>query len=629
MSERLHDPYRHSAAPEQDRQAGVLPVSLDGRGYLIDTSRQTNQSERFRRSSLQLLNTQQNIDKGESGLTSPEVWRRTYQSWHHGAGQKVADREDSDLFRFNTSKGVDVWERWQIGLLNSVVKQTDHTYKGGLLVSGYSVGISAGATIVINDGTAEKAVALGNVLYPLYTSGGKYLFCLCTTTDSTPKMVLRLYEISGSGTGMIVTQFGSDQEITGLSSPTLLVFANFKLLACNFAGNVYDITEFANPNNPPTATAVGAPVLESPMPGFTWVAGCQGKKSIYLLGRQGDKTTVHAVTISDADKTLDGGVVAELPDGERGTAIYSYLGYVAIGTHKGFRFAAMADSAGGLTYGPLIETPQPVLCFEGQDRFLYYGLSGYDAFDSGIGRADLSQFVADLQPAYASDLMGPNVGGQPTMFINTLPNGKIIFGTSGTSFLQADTYVASGELVGSAWTFNVVDRKTGLYLLVQNSIDSGGAGEFEAYYDRSTLPSPIGNVVSNDSAETRFPLVDVTFNSAAIAVTMQPSADKRSSPHIYGLELRATYIRGAASEWQVPVILSDSIELDNGSVQSRDVVNDFEHLLGLVQSGKQFVYIEDDRRWGVYATDFIWSPQERSVHQGWQGVFTIYFREVR
>jgi hypothetical protein len=88
-------------------------------------------------------------------------------------------------------------------------------------------------------------------------------------------------------------------------------------------------------------------------------------------------------------------------------------------------------------------------------------------------------------------------------------------------------------------------------------------------------------------------------------------------------------VRGKASEWQVPCILHDEIEMDNGTVQGRDVIGDFQHLLSLVETGRRFLYIEEGQQWTVYATDFIWSPQERSQSSGWQGVFTIYFREVR
>ncbi len=617
---RLNQPYREAAGSTDDGGSTVLPVSIDGVSYLVDTSRNANAAESFRRTSIQLLNTQQNVDKGESALTAPEVWRRTYQSWHHGAGQKVADREDSDPYRFDRSKGINVWDRWQIGLLNDTTALDSRAYLSGMTVDGYSVGVVSGG-FVVSDGTSLNAYTVVGMTGNVYATTGKQIIAVGTVSGG---LKLRLYEIAAD---LTVTQRGSDIRLWSTTEvPTLLVFANFKLLLGTQTGKVYDITAFLGTSPPGTFPTTA--VMSSPIPDFTWVAGCSGKKAIYLLGVRGDKTTIHGATIDDTDKTVDAGVVAELPDGEIGTAIYSYLGYVAIGTKKGFRFAAMVGEGGGLTYGPLIETPKPVRCFEGQGRFLYYGLSGYEG-DSGIGRADLSEFVADLQPAYASDLMAVGEASSDVVFINTLADGRILFGTGGGCYKQADTYVQSGRIVMSSWTFNVVDLKTGLYVITQNSMNSEGTGYFDAYYDRATDPIPLGAVSSSSSPETRFPLVGVTFNSASLGVTIESGGQQTQTPVLYGLELRATYVRGIASEWQVPCILSDDIERDNGTVQARDVIEDFDHLLSLVETGKQFVYIEDGRQWGVYATDFIWSPQERSAYSGWQGVFTIYFREVR
>ena len=121
----------------------------------------------------------------------------------------------------------------------------------------------------------------------------------------------------------------------------------------------------------------------------------------------------------------------------------------------------------------------------------------------------------------------------------------------------------------------------------------------------------------------------VTFNTATLVCRLTPNAANTATPKIYGLELRSTYARGKASEWQVPCILHDEIEMDNGTVIARDVIEDYDHLMSLYESGRAFQYVEDGRVWTVNATDFIWSPQERSVRSGWQGVYTLYFREIR
>jgi hypothetical protein len=104
-------------------------------------------------------------------------------------------------------------------------------------------------------------------------------------------------------------------------------------------------------------------------------------------------------------------VAATLPDGEIARSISGYLGYVVIGTDKGVRFS-VADGDGNLTLGALIPTTEPVYCAEGQDRFVWYGLSQFpnNAPYGGLGRMDLSAFTGDLTPAYATDINSPSTG---------------------------------------------------------------------------------------------------------------------------------------------------------------------------------------------------------------------------
>lgn len=623
ISERLDEPYQQSAEPS-DPASTVLPITVDGRSYLVDTSRNTPLQERFRRSSVQLLNSQQNIDKGESALTTPEVWRRTYKSWHHGAGQRFADREDSDMHRFDTCKGVNVWERWQVSLLHRTERTSTSPAADGLMANGHTVHLRDDRHyVLITDGkiSTTHMLAVSSVIatdgYSVYAYG----------IDQK----IRILTFQNNGTTITVTEYVTPE--TGLAeSVTLLVFANYKLLACTSQGHVWDITGKIGAVSQPLPSA---PAYSSPILNQRWVSGCAGKTAIYLMSDTGDKAAIHAFDIvrqsgtGAVDTLIYSGVVAQLPDGELGYALYSYLGYIGIGTSKGFRFAAVNENTKAVTYGPIIETPQPVRCFEGQDRFLYFGMSGVEG-ESGIGRADLSQFVADLQPAYAPDLM--TTGGRASdtvLYINTMADGKMMFGGSGGMFYEQDEYVEEGYLLMSGWTFNVVDQKTGLYVTVQTSTQEGGSGRLDAFYNEQKNPVYLGSPIEPGVSEHRFDLSGRAFSSVALQITMGPDPTALKTPALYSTELRATYIRGAASEWQVPCILHDEYEQDNGTVQGRDVIADFNHLIHLVQTGRQFLYIEEGNQWWVYATDFIWSPQERSVISGWQGVFTIYFREVR
>ena len=620
IDERLDEPYRLSG-PGAAQDMSALPVTIDNRAYLIDTSRNTPFQERFRRSSLQLLNTQQNIDKGESALTPPEVWRRLYQSWHHGAGQRFADRENSDPYRFYTSKGIDVWDQWEMKLLHDTRLLDTTTADSGLVADEHLVVLSADRTALrvlhpVDEGYTPVSQTIPAPARIVTT--GKIVYVLADN--------LHLYKCEITHpSGITWTDLGT-LTLTGVAGGAtvdLLAFVNFTLLAATSDGKVWDITAALK-----GTFTIANPIKAADIPGYRWVSACTGKKAAYLLGGTGDRWSIHS--FAAADDTLAfryGSMVAELPDGEVGHCLYSYLGYVAIGTSRGFRFAATAENT-AVTYGPLIETPSPVLCFEGQGRFLYYGLSRFDAVSSGIGRADLSQFTADLQPAYASDLM--TTSQQDTRFV-VFADGKMTFGLAdGGVFVEDDPYLVEGKIVMSTWTFNVSDPKVGLYAQVQIRPGSNGSGDLSIIYNQDGDERFLGSVSGTIPRQNvRFDLNSAVFNNATLVGVIKTCLARDCTPVVTGAELRASYVRGTASEWQVPCILHDEIEQDNGTVQARDVIDDFEHLLSLVQSGRHFVYTEDDQRWSVYATDFIWSPHERSVSKGWQGVFTIYFREVR
>ena len=622
VDERLNEPFLTGGSTSPVGDGAALPVSIDGRSYLIDTSRNAPMQERFRRQTVQLLNSQQNIDKGESALTTPEVWRRTYQSWHHGMGQKVADREDSDPYRYLWSKGVNPWERWEISLLHDTAQVSTDDMRDGLIVNGCTVLLAADRlSITVTSVSASTTFDFPFTLQHWLTSDGYYLYAL-----GSDKM-LRVYRLDLTPTTVTVTMTAARSiGIPAGETVTLVTMLNYKLVACTNAGKVYDITAGIGADLPTPPVA-----YTSPTPDMQFVAGCAGKKAIYLMtSTAGEgKTFIHTFDIvrttaaGALDSLIYGGVAAELPDGERGVALHSYLGYIAIGTDKGFRFSAVGD---GIVYGPLIETPGPVTAFEGQGRFLYYALSDWDG-TVGIGRADMSEFVSSLQPAYASDLMCAEDFDDTVTFIVTDHAGKLVFGTASNGvWKQQDTYVPEGTLTLSRWTFNVIDPKVGLYVSTQTSSGSGGSGRLAAKYNVSDSEVPLGMFVA---ADQKFDLGGFPFQSVSLVGYLNPNPDRTATPRVYAVEMRTTYARGKASEWQVPCILHDEIEMDNGAVLARNVVDDYEHLMSLYESGRPFVYSEDDRQWTVNATDFIWSPQERSVRSGWQGVFTLYFREIR
>ena len=99
---------------------GRLPVAIEDHAYQIEPSG-------FRRETVPVLRQQADTstEPGEMSLNPQGLWRRSQESWHHGAGQEFLDgrsEEAADPHRFRSSKGVDVWTRGQVSLLHPSLK---------------------------------------------------------------------------------------------------------------------------------------------------------------------------------------------------------------------------------------------------------------------------------------------------------------------------------------------------------------------------------------------------------------------------------------------------------------------------------------------------------------------------
>lgn len=99
----------------------IFPIAIDGKPYNLDFNNPMG-GNLYRRDSVALLRTQADSARtaGESSV-SPEIfWRRSFDSWHSGAGQTHADRETSNPYRFRSSKGMDVWDKGELKALGNV-----------------------------------------------------------------------------------------------------------------------------------------------------------------------------------------------------------------------------------------------------------------------------------------------------------------------------------------------------------------------------------------------------------------------------------------------------------------------------------------------------------------------------
>jgi hypothetical protein len=538
---------------------GRFHCALAGRPYMIDMARMAE----FRRQAIPLLREQADNTgaPGEQTLSPQELWRRSQDDWTHGAGQQFLDREDSDNQRFRSSKGIDVWTRWQASLLpDTVVRRASASTALQVLPVGDRLYIRDGAALVHTADLVTFTAITGLPTLPPVSMA----------TDG-----FTVFTAHGSS-GIFSTTRGSTTAATyNAVAADLLGYAKGRLMVAR-AATLYNVTSTTTP----------AALFTHPNTDFRWVGFAEGPTAIYAAGFSGDKSLIYRTAVKPDGTALDIPVVAgQLPDGEIVRAIYGYLGFLCVGTDLGVRFCAM-DEQGNLTIGALIRTPTIVRCFEGQDRFVWFGWSNYDATSTGLGRMDLSEFIGPLTPAYASDLMVTGQGA--VLSVATFRNKRVLAVNGLGIYEQSNNLVASGTLDTGLITYGLPDLKTAVYLDVRVaspvdtnqayiSVDGGAFALIGKRSSRLVDPFAVGER-SGETFEVRHELLNV-------------DAVPTSAPVLTRYTLRA-YPRPAQGEtFLVPVLLHERVEDLNSTPHSLKPAVEFDRLVEL-RTSKRLVTLQ-------------------------------------
>ncbi len=555
-----------------------------------------------------------------------DIWRQSFQSWHSGAGQANQDRNDSIPSRFNQSFGVDPWTKYEFSLLPATEQLggTSATYTGDVFLT-----LHDGELIVVNDDS----------LYFYDTLSASAVAASTVVPDAANEIV----GIADDGHFIVTLHADGNIYRTEAGTGSTLHAA---LSGTSFVGWAKDYLIAGHENVLKDITASGSiyTIYTHPDPQFRWVDLCPGRNVIYILGGISDRWVVHRITINEDGTNFDTAIVAAtLPDGEIGYSIGEYLGFIFIGTNKGVRMASM-ESDGSLTLGPTIPTAQPVHCFEGEDRFVWFGNSEIDpVYDSlgdeqypsgvvcGLGRMDLQTFtVTALTPAYANDLFTENETGKTVKSVVTF-QGKRVFAVSGGGvYFESDNKVPSGWMTQGLVSYSIEDLKAALYqqakwipgcagrLYLDLAFDSTGYSRF----GRLRITPDVNRSDNLSLAGTRFSSIEVRY------VLNRCPVDAANAPRITRWELRSSPVKGKASRWEVPIMNYEELEIDTVKY-TRDVVLELNRLMDLVESGTVFTYQESGRSYQVHARDFVWQPEKvSSSGRGWQGVYTLVLEEV-
>lgn len=618
-----------SESVSTDLVPSIFPIAIDGKPYNLDFNNPMG-GNFYRRDSVALLRTQADSARtaGESSV-SPEIfWRRSFDSWHAGAGQTHADRETSNPYRFRASKGMDVWTKGELKALNDVVAQNPDTPNEniGLVVAGarlYSFNATktyfttetdsswSWTEVTGTPASAPKGIASDGKNIWIAHPAGIY----STTTSS-------------SAVG------GSAFATPPAGNWTGIWFNKGKLFASTDDGKMHTISGAGTVTN----------VIDRSTLGFTWTSATGVGGYHYFAGYNGDKSIIFKVTLTAEGTALGAGIVAgELPDDEKVLHLDAYLGYLIIGTNKGVRFAN-TDSNGYITIGGLIQTNQPVYCSEGQDRFVWFGWGNYDNTSSGLGRMDLAEFTSTLTPAYASDLMAGKPAlrtsaATPTaadpilgdvLSVVTYDNKRVFAVKAKGIFTETTTKVPLANLDTGLISHGIIDNKYAAFLDARlEPLVSGNVLKLAHASDSEGFATS-GAITETGATYTGEFFLGHTGRNFEIRVTfgdIVPSTLVGANVNCTGFMLRSYPAPKRVSKFSVPVMLFDSI-----NVADRDWAGnpgaDFEFLSNLHKRQLPFSYQEGEVSYTVVMDDYQWLPEKRSNVSGFQGTFVAVLREI-
>jgi len=600
---------------------GLFPIGLGGHGYMIDLK-----SNAYKRKSIPILRAQADVSNlpGEGAINPEDLWRRSQDSWHVGAGQTYLDRitggspytrKYSEDAQFRTSKGVNVWTKWQMSLLPDTAQAKSSANTNLYLVA-------AGSRLYETDGQTTN--------YTTDVTAGPP--ATWTAVTGTPAVAATAIASDGvnvylgyGASGIYLTNTGSGAAASWITGTVNLVrYAKGRLMA-TASNNLYNVTTSVSTAGP---TALPAALYTHPNPSWTWVDIADGQGQIYAAGFAGDKSIIYRTAVKADGTALDIPVVAgELPDGEIVRSIQGYLGFVVVGTDLGVRFATI-DGQGNLTFGQLIPAGQ-CLCFEPQDRFVWFGWNNFDGTSTGLGRLDLSIFSAPLTPAFASDLMVTGAGAVlsvVTVFQGTGSVNRRVFTVSGMGvYVQTNAVVATGTLDSGFMTYGIPDVKVGMYADARTEPLPAGTSY-------TLLLSTDGGPFVNLGSEAVATSIGVTQPAGQIQgrrfeLRIQLNGTDSLSPTIVRSTFRAYPAPNRGHQWVVPLVFHEDISLP--AQRSMDPQVELNFIDSLIQNRSLVTYQEGTDTHTVFVEDYEFTPYN-PTRDGtfWNGICVVSLKEV-
>jgi len=465
-------------------------------------------------------------EPGEQTLDSG-LWVRSQTSFHLGQGiqyQEALEGTAEQLrFRYYQGAGIDPWTPGQLSLLKKTTKlfpsagsTSGRTLALPTTISGVDYVLmidctaAAGSAIRVSKvtaaGTATTLIlgsALSTEILAAETDGTTLYIATATfiydydLTAASPTLHAH-YSINTANATSVSLKYVKNRILAGVSyvTGTTPIAAVYELPFTSGHGgghtNLSTITPIAN--------TITVPI------GWRWSDIAEGRGAIYLSGYAGDKSAIFKVA-PDASGVLGAAVsVADIPRGEVVHALFGYLGtFLAIGTSRGVRMAAIADDA-TIVYGPLIfTTTNPVTCFAARDSYIWAGVKAGVAGASGTYRIYLGALLDDGSYPYATDVWASGSTGA----VNSLgffPSSAQLFmaiTASGVWLQHATDLVDEGTVTTAIVNWGTLEKKAWKRVRVETDTL---VGNVEIYADSNEGRTQIATLTTGNAYNTDFDL---------------------------------------------------------------------------------------------------------------------------
>lgn len=570
-------------------------VALNGRTYLLDI-----EADSFRTGlqTVPLLRTQADDSTlpGEGTINPDDLWPRSQATWHHGAGQEFLDRDDSDPYRFHASLNIDPWTIGQLKLLPTTAKRYTGSGSGQpqlLRVGTYLYALRGTAVEWSADGAqtwATSAIQAGNTPAVSGTSIASDGFNVWAA-------------LGANGVNVTTRGAASSADYNALVC-TLLGYAKGRLMAANL-NVLYNITSTATP------TAL----FTHPNTDFRWTGFAEGTNNIYAAGFSGDKSLIYkTAVVADGTALAVPTVAGELPDGEIVRCIQGYLGFLIIGTETGFRVATQ-DANGNLTIGALVNIGQPILCFEPQKQYVWFGWSSMDSTHAGLGRMDLTTFTSPLVPAYASDINTTQSVGTIVSVVYDQTNALAFADLNGNVFVETPgVYPTDGYLTTGKLDYGLGDDKVALRLKMRHAPLTSGQ-KIDAYLsvDGGTFDyAGTSNAVGTTGTPTPIHLSELAGRT--FELKLQPTGGVVFQRY----DLQA-YPAGSARGRTilVPLLLVERLVLPNDAEVSCDPLLEYQYLNSLIGASQPSTYQELGIAFSCFVEEVQFMRRDKTDNKSW------------